>query len=155
MPVLTCVRCGATKTVADDARYQGMPIADWFSSVGSRCGSCRDQGVQLELTFPLVAELVPAEGSTYQERFEDFHRHNPWVYHALVALARGLQQRGHRRVGIKMLFEVLRWQYAMSTVDPSSEFKLNNNYHSRYARLILAQEPDLADIFELRELKAA
>jgi hypothetical protein len=54
-----------------------------------------------------------------------------------------------------MLYEVLRWQYFMTTTDPASDFKLNNNYRSRYARLIMVQEIELVDAFEIRELKAA
>lgn len=54
-----------------------------------------------------------------------------------------------------MLFEVLRWQHAVSTDDPTSPFLLNNNWRSRYARLIAEQEPDLHHAFELRELRAA
>ena len=33
------------------------------------------------------------------------------------------------------------------------DFKLNNNYVSRYARLIMAQEADLEGVFETRERK--
>ncbi len=83
-----------------------------------------------------------------------FHKDNPEVYRKLVALARDLKARGHETVGIGMLFEVIRWQTAMQTTDMNSEFKLNNSYRSRYARAIMALEPDLDGIFNLRELKA-
>lgn len=86
------------------------------------------------------------------QRFENFHAANPHVYTALVALARRLKNRGHQRIGMGMLFEVLRWQWMMGTDDPHSEYRLNNNYRSRYARLIMQQEPDLADVFETRRL---
>ena len=33
-------------------------------------------------------------------------------------------------------------------------YELNNNYHSRYARLIMQKEPGLAGIFDTRELKS-
>lgn len=92
---------------------------------------------------------------TLQDQFEDFHDLNPWVYSDLVILTRDLVNRGHRRVGIGMLFEVLRWQRMMSTQDNASGFKLNNNYRSRYARLIMDNEPDLRDVFETRELRTA
>lgn len=92
--------------------------------------------------------------ATHAERFEAFHAANPWVYVALVRLARDEHERGAERCGMKYLFEVLRWHYRRATSgDP--EFKLNNNLTSRYARLIAKQEADLADLFELRELKAA
>jgi hypothetical protein len=99
--------------------------------------------------------LLVVPPNTIQDQFEEFHRTNPWVFDALVRLARDLRSRGRKRIGMKMLFEVLRWEYLMKTDDPSSDFKLNNNYHSRYARLIANTVPDLVDAFETRTLKAA
>jgi hypothetical protein len=87
-----------------------------------------------------------------QARFEAFHAENPHVYAVLVRLAREARAVGHERVGIATLFEVARWQISMSTSDP--DFKLNNSFRSRYARLIMEQEPDLAGIFETRELRS-
>lgn len=84
--------------------------------------------------------------------FADFHELNPDVYDELVALARKWKQAGHRHVGISMLFELIRWSRGLSTVGDT--FRLNNSYRSRYARLIMAQEADLRDFFETRELRS-
>ena len=53
-----------------------------------------------------------------------------------------------------MLFEIVRWRRGVVTVIGDG-FRLNNNYRSRYARLIESQEPDLEGIFDTRELRAA
>jgi hypothetical protein len=91
---------------------------------------------------------------TIQSRFEAFHKRNPFVYDKFCELARRwIGRRGKEKLGMKMLFEVVRWEVYMTTDDPASEFKLCNDYHSRYARLIMAQEPDLHGIFELRRLR--
>jgi hypothetical protein len=96
--------------------------------------------------MPLFRSSAPI-----QERFEQFDRLNPHIYDILVELARKLRaRRPSRRVGIGMLFEVLRWNYLVQTT--GDDFKLNNNYRSRYARLIEEREPDLRGAFELREL---
>lgn len=92
-------------------------------------------------------------GQTIAEAFAEFHRANPWVYDTLVDLARDLVRRGRKRIGIGMLFEVLRWHYQRTTNDPASDFRLNNNYRSRYARIIAHQEPDLRRAFETRRLR--
>jgi hypothetical protein len=102
---------------------------------------------------PQFAPAAPAP--TIEERFQAFHQANPWVYAALVRLARRRTAAGIRRIGIGMLFEVLRWEWQGATTDPNAEWKLNNNYRSRFARLIMDNEPDLAGVFETRELKAA
>ncbi len=85
------------------------------------------------------------------EAFWTFHRTNPHVYDALVRLARQGARAGRTRLGIGMLFEVLRWEHLLRTEgDP---FKLNNNLRSRYARLLMHQESDLKDLFDVRELQ--
>lgn len=97
---------------------------------------------------PLVS---PAPGGTIQQRFERFHRLNPWVYDALVFYARDFLSGGRSRVGMKMLFERVRWERNRRTTGET--FKLSNDFHARYARLVMAQEPDLAGKFETRELR--
>lgn len=105
--------------------------------------------------FDDIPRLVqPPHLHSIEVQFLAFHAMNPWIYTTLVRMTRDLKDRGHQRIGIGMLFEVLRWQAAMSTVT-ADDFKLNNNYRSRYARKIMAEHPDLDGVFELRTLKAA
>ena len=92
------------------------------------------------------------EPLTIDEAFDRFHCDNPRVYRRLVALARKAAGRGARRLGMKMLFELLRWDHLLKT--SGEPFKLCNSYTSRYARLIMDREPDLAGIFETRSLSA-
>lgn len=102
---------------------------------------------QLGLFDPIVS--VNAHGLTLEQRFYAFHQANPQVYARLRDLALASVRRG-RRFGIKALFEILRWQYAMQTDDPTSDYKLNNSYTSFYARLLMEREPELVDYFETR-----
>ena len=81
--------------------------------------------------------------------FWAFHRSNPQVYMELRDLARRLRNAGRRRHGIAALFEVLRYNRALTTV--GDDFELNNNYRALYARLLMKNEPELAGFFELRK----
>ncbi len=90
---------------------------------------------------------------TTDEKFADFHDKNPHVYVAFCRMARAAKSRGRTKLGIQMLAEALRWDYTVNTSRDEGDFKINNNYLSRYARKIMANEPDLASIFETRELK--
>lgn len=83
-------------------------------------------------------------------KFKEYHSENPEIYHELVELCRRAKRAGRTRLGIKMLFEIIRWNRTLLTTD---DFRLNNNFHSRYARLLMRQEPDLAGMFNLRALK--
>lgn len=87
---------------------------------------------------------------TLQEAFLTFHINNPRVYDLLVEKARVARTHGFQSYGIAALFELVRWHIHIETDDP--EFKLNNNHRSRYARLIMEQEPDLQGFFHVREL---
>lgn len=92
----------------------------------------------------------PPPGQTIEEAFEAFHAANPHVYRTLVAMAWEAKNRGVRKVGIGMMFEVLRWNHALQT--GGDEFKLNNNFRSYYSRRIMLDDPRLEGIFETRML---
>lgn len=85
-------------------------------------------------------------------RFREFHRDHPQVYRALVRLAREWMSAGHAKLGIATLFEKLRWEWHVAGLMDRDGYKLNNNYRAQYARLIMAQEPDLDGLFETRAL---
>lgn len=92
------------------------------------------------------------------QRFKAHHQAHPWVYDALVTLALEWQQNAPgRRCGAKMLWENLRWRvltsgdYAHLDHTPA----LNNSWVSRYVRMMVAEHPDWADMFEMRALTAA
>lgn len=90
---------------------------------------------------------------TIQESFEEFHAANPHIYDEIVRMAREWKKVGKKKLGIGMVFEVLRWNTAITT--KTQDFKLNNNYRSRYVRLIEEQESDLVGVFRTRELQTA
>jgi len=104
------------------------------------------------VTIPLQASLFDRE-RTIDEAFAEFHTAHPEVYRHLVRLARQAQQAGHDRIGIGMLYEVLRWETMVGDLTGTT-FKLNNNFRSRYARMIADRERGLGDIFETRELRS-
>jgi len=100
------------------------------------------------MEFDFFGALRPAD------KFEQFHYLNPQVFLALESMAYDLIQRGRKRIGIKMLMEVLRWNYQMETDDPNSDFKINNNYAPHYSRLLIERHPEWASVFELRQLRS-
>lgn len=115
---------------------------------------------QLSLLDPNVIELpaivapprTQGRRQSLAEQFMDFHRANPHVYRALRILALNLVSTGRKRGSINQLFEVLRYEYALRT--HGDEYKLNNNWRSRYARLLMENEPVLRGWFETRDLRS-
>jgi hypothetical protein len=105
---------------------------------------------ELEVSAWPEGHVGPEPEKLIRDAFTRFHRENPHVYLELVRMSRQLVAHGHEKIGIGMLFEVLRWRHMLQTTGDT--FKLNNNYRSYYARLIMLSEPDLRGVFELRRL---
>lgn len=82
--------------------------------------------------------------STLAEQFEGFDREHPWVYAVLERLAAERLAAGATRIGMKALFETLRWRH------PHGMKGLNNNYTAFYARQLLAEHPEWALVIEIR-----
>lgn len=94
-------------------------------------------------------------GATIEEKFQEFHAMNPWVLEELVRMTRELVAQGHTRVGMKMLFEVLRYSWMIRNVNSNDrEWRLCNSYTAYYARLVMATNPDLDGVFETRTLRS-
>jgi hypothetical protein len=94
------------------------------------------------------------DSKIYRE-FVEYHTKHPEVYWQLRDLALQWKRAGNSKIGIGMLFEVIRWNDGIRpNRDPDEEFVLNNNYRSHYARLLMEHEPELEDIFEIRRLRS-
>ncbi len=153
---ITCDRCKFHELIPGDER------ADW------KCPRCKNQTNLFDSSTTTETPDVgtaddPSESTrknlrekTIEQRMIEFHEENPHVYARLVELAREWKARGHKRCGMKMLFEIVRWQRGLQTTDLNApEWKLSNDYHSRYSRLVMKDEPDLVGFFSIRCLRSA
>lgn len=86
--------------------------------------------------------------SAYDVEAAAFHQANPEILDELRTLALQAVREG-RRVGVRCLWEKVRWNRSKPTTDTESTFKLNDHYHSWYARKLM-EERELAGVFELR-----
>jgi hypothetical protein len=84
-------------------------------------------------------------------KFVEFHAQNPAVYKRLRILALEWKDAGNDHGSINMLFEVIRHQDGLAT--RGSQWKLDNDMRAEYARLLMANEPDLRGFFEVRQLR--
>jgi hypothetical protein len=96
--------------------------------------------------------LMPSDARREEidRQFRDFHSLNPHVYQELVALARKAKSHGANKIGIEYIFNIARWESMLKTKSDSDTFKLNNNFKSRYSRLIMENEIDLDGFFSTR-----
>ncbi len=106
----------------------------------------------LPRSIPLLMskQIRPKPQDKIQTQFLKFHTNNPGIYTDLVELARKAKKSGRSTYGIEVFFSLLRWEYEIANTGES--FKLNNSFTSRYARLIMEQEPDLKGFFTTRNL---
>ncbi|WP_254647164.1 hypothetical protein [Streptomyces sp. GbtcB6] len=81
---------------------------------------------------------------TLTDRFLAFDAEHPYVYRALERLTADRIAAGATQVGLKALFEDLRWQL------PTGVRGLNNSFTALYARKLIEDHLRWASAFELR-----
>ena len=89
---------------------------------------------------------------TLEKKFWEYHRSNPHVFELFKKYAQEIRDSGFRHYGSKSIFERVRWHLDVETLDPEG-FKMNNNYSSRYARLLMFEDPTFEGFFRNRTLK--
>lgn len=101
-------------------------------------------------------DLAPIEQPTYDrgmsldDRYAVWLAANPNVLAAAESLVAEWLDKGHTRVGIGMVAEVLRYRTGIQSA--ASEWKIDNSMRSRLARTLIDLHPTWADAFELRAL---
>jgi len=100
---------------------------------------------QLEFTpyQPLFSDLCPK----LTEQFIEYHKSNPHVFELFKRFAYEARARWDH-FGAKAIYERLRWE--ADIYRESRQFKLNNNFPSFYARLLIFEDPSFKTFFELR-----
>lgn len=85
-------------------------------------------------------------------KFTDFHSKNPAVYELFKRFAVEALVAGKTKIGAKAIAERIRWSVEIEA--RGGEFKLNNSYVSRYARLLAKEDPRIGSLFNFRGLKS-
>ena len=85
------------------------------------------------------------------ERFAEWLRLNPHVLDTFRRSAQRLRDAGHRRYSSRGICEAMRFNRAVVTTR-IDDFKINNNWTSRLARVLIDEDPSWADFFETRRL---
>ncbi len=83
----------------------------------------------------------------YDVRFEEHRTAHPELLELLITHARAAKRRGRNRISMRELWETVRGAHPELG-------GLNDNFHSRYARLVMAAAPDLMGMFHTRRLRS-
>lgn len=86
-----------------------------------------------------------------QERFEGFHENHPEIYELFQRFARELRDAGRSHYSADAILHRIRWEY---DVNPrhDEQFKINDHFSSRYARLLIEDDASFEGFFSLRNL---
>lgn len=86
------------------------------------------------------------------ERFNEFNANHPHIFNLFCTFALQVKARG-KKIGAKAIAERIRWEIYFE-LPKLEEYKINNNYISRYARLAVKKYPELITVFNFRSLKS-
>lgn len=88
-------------------------------------------------------------GGKLERAFWQFHADNPVVYQLLVRFAHEWAEH-HAHCSINLLFERVRWAYAVE-IRSDDGFRLNNNHRAFYARLLEERKDAPSGFFRMRQ----
>lgn len=88
--------------------------------------------------------------------FQKFHESHPEVYELIKKLAYDVLRSGVKRYGIRDILGHIRWHFNFDKPQDFSgeQFKINNNYMSRYVRLLVKEFPVFETMFSTRMLRS-
>jgi hypothetical protein len=89
---------------------------------------------------------------TKDEKFKQYDTNHPEVYQYLLFLCDNLRRRGLKRYGISPLLELIRWEFRVNR--GNDDFKIQNDFKPWYARKIAQENPEFAEFFEFRVMRA-
>jgi hypothetical protein len=86
--------------------------------------------------------------SNLKERFDEYHKENPHIYHQFRYYTLKAIQSGYKHFGSQMIIERIRWKTGV--VSKNSDFKINNDYAAFYSRMFMAEYPSYSSYFRTR-----
>jgi len=85
-------------------------------------------------------------------QFQLYHISNPRVYDLFKRFAYEALMQGFHRFGAKAIMERIRWHELIEK--GRNDFVVNNNYTSRYVRMLMEEKPEFIGFFETRKMKS-
>ena len=112
----------------------------------ARIMSLDHKQIEFDLRPPkdLFSDLAPH----IVKAFWKYHRTNPHIFPLVKKYADQLRAAGRKNYAIVAVFERIRWHLNVET--QGDDFKLNNNYRSCYARLLVHSHPEFDGFFRTR-----
>jgi len=83
--------------------------------------------------------------------FKKYFVKNTDIWRLFVKFAIYAKGKGKTKYSAKAIIERARWECELE--GGSGDYKINNNWTSCMARLLVAKSPDFKDFFEFRELE--
>lgn len=85
------------------------------------------------------------------KEFKRYHLERPDIYRSFETFAYRMKRTGKRRYSAKAIMERIRWEHDLH--HPDTEFKISNSFTSLYVRLLIWNNRDFADFFQLKRVK--
>lgn len=96
---------------------------------------------------------IETNGISIQKSFEAFHAENPIVYKTFLKFTRDVIKAGHKKYSVKQILGRVRWHLKFE-VEGDHDYKINDAFTSRYARMFADDYPEWATFFNYRRLRS-
>lgn len=100
----------------------------------------------------VAKEQGPRTGEQIQQAFEAWERSNPCMLLSIIGHAKLLASEGCPRISTKYLLEWARYE-THEHAEHHDEYVINNDFSAPLARYLVAMEPSLAPLIDVRRSK--
>jgi hypothetical protein len=83
------------------------------------------------------------------KRFKEFHQENPHIFKEFKQLAYKMKKAGRKKYSAQAIIYVIRFNQDLKTT--GDVFKINNDFTSIYARLLMYRDLSMENFFEIRK----
>lgn len=91
-------------------------------------------------------------GQSIDQRFTDYHKDHPQVYEWFKTFALQAIDRKKGKTSAKLIVNRIRWEMNFQVI--GEDYRINDAYSSRYARLFIKDFPEYTSYLEMRELRS-
>lgn len=144
----------APEPETDEDSYEGYEDDEFYEDECKDCDSYEEEQEELTKHEPVAVSADVWKHKQFRDlnktslkEFRKYHEDRPEIFDSFYTLASKTRNAGNGRYSAKCLMEVIRWEQDLQT---PGGFKIDNNYTSLYARLLMAYDPSFEGFFELR-----
>jgi len=101
--------------------------------------------------YSYLWKLLQGADPILLRKFRVYHKNNPHIYEQFKELSLAMFRSGRQHYSAWCVINKIRWDYDLK-VQGKDKFKISNGYIAFFARMLIAEHPEIDGFFQLKKL---